>query len=196
MSEENNRAAGVALLDQIGPVILVTHSQSGLYGWGIGDIRPALVKGIIALEPGGPPFVDEIIGTGFTRPYGITALPVTYDPPVINPATDLPYHVVPAGGQNLSSCVLQDYPPKKLVNLAKIPVVIITSEASYHAVYDYCTVKYLKQAGVDVQWMNLPAMGIHGNAHFIFLEKNSLEVAALVENWIRRKVSLERSTHI
>jgi hypothetical protein len=44
----------------------------------------------------------------------------------------------------------------------KIPVLVMTSEASYHAVYDYCTVAYMRQAGVGVKWLNLPEAGIHG----------------------------------
>jgi len=32
-TKERNRAAGAALLDRIGPAILVTHSQGGLIGW-------------------------------------------------------------------------------------------------------------------------------------------------------------------
>lgn len=47
------QAAGAALLDRIGPAILLTHSQAGPLGWLIADIRPALVKGIVALEPSG-----------------------------------------------------------------------------------------------------------------------------------------------
>ena len=38
----------------------------------------------------------------------------------------------------------------------------MTSEASYHAVYDYCTVAYMTQAGVRVEWLNLPDVGIYG----------------------------------
>ena len=38
----------------------------------------------------------------------------------------------------------------------------MTSEASYHAVYDYCTVAFMRQAGVGVEWLNLPEVGIHG----------------------------------
>jgi len=49
------QAAGVALLDRIGPAVLVTHSQARPFGWLIGDARPALVKGIVAMEPQGPP---------------------------------------------------------------------------------------------------------------------------------------------
>ena len=38
--QELNRDAGAALLDKIGPAILLTHSQSGAFGWPIADARP------------------------------------------------------------------------------------------------------------------------------------------------------------
>jgi len=63
-TQRRNRDAGAALLDKIGPAIVLTHSQSGTYGWLIADARPQLVKGVIAIEPSGPPFEATIIATG------------------------------------------------------------------------------------------------------------------------------------
>src|SRR5215469_15381666 len=58
-----NRDAIVALLEKIGPAILLTHSQSGPFGWLVADARPDLVKAILAVEPNGPPFYDlQLIG--------------------------------------------------------------------------------------------------------------------------------------
>ncbi len=58
-----NRDALVALLEKIGPAIVMTHSQSGAYGWPVADARPDLVKAMIAVEPSGPPVRDvETIG--------------------------------------------------------------------------------------------------------------------------------------
>ena len=64
----------------------------------------------------------------------------------------------------------------------------MTAEASYHAPYDHCTVKYLEQAGVHVTWMKLGEMGLHGNGHMIMLEKNNLEVAELMSRWLTKMV--------
>ncbi len=61
--EELNRAAGAALLDKIGPAIIMTHSQTGAVGWVIGDARPKLVRAIVAAEPTGPPFAGAVFGT-------------------------------------------------------------------------------------------------------------------------------------
>ena len=38
--ETLTRDAGAVLLDRIGPAILLTHSQSGPFGWLIADARP------------------------------------------------------------------------------------------------------------------------------------------------------------
>jgi pimeloyl-ACP methyl ester carboxylesterase len=75
------QAAGAALLDRIGPAILITHSQGGLFGWLIADARPGLVKAIVALEPTGPPYKDAIFQNGVDRLSGLASLPLTYDPP-------------------------------------------------------------------------------------------------------------------
>ncbi|KAL8788497.1 MAG: hypothetical protein Q9195_007274 [Heterodermia aff. obscurata] len=187
VSDDNNKAADIALLERIGPCILVTHSQSGPYGWVAGDARPDLVKGIVAIEPEGPPFESERFGaSGPTRVYGVTRLPLHYFPPVQDPNRDLKTVVAPPSGPDLSSCTLQAEPPRRLVSLARVPVVLITGEASYHAPYDYCTVLYLRQAGVDVTFMDLTALGVKGNAHFLFMEKNNLEIAGLVARWLER----------
>ena len=53
--QEINPPALVALLDKIGPSILLTHSQSGAFIWPVTDARPNLVKANIAVEPNGPP---------------------------------------------------------------------------------------------------------------------------------------------
>ena len=70
-----------------------------------------------------------------------------------------------------------------------IPVLVVTSEASYHASYDHCTVKYLRQAGVaGTTFMPLAARNVHGNGHMMMLEKNSDEIAAAMLSWLNETV--------
>lgn len=174
-----NTAAGVALFDVIGPAILITHSQGGAFGWSIADARPSLVQGVLAIEPEGPPFIQALVmGNASARPYGIASVPLTYRPPITSPA-QLVQQTFPPAAVNLTSCIRQAEPARKLVNIAKVPVMVMTSQASYHAAYDYCTVAYLTQAGVNVQFANLTARGIRGNGHFMFMEKNNVEVAEI-----------------
>jgi hypothetical protein len=187
-----NRDALVALLDRIGPSILLVHSQAGAYGWPVADARPGLVKAILAIEPNGPPFHSvDFVGapTWFKEgplalEYGVTNVPLAYSPPV-QAASDLAIVLDDkADGPDLVRCYSQRAPARKLANLLETPVLVLTSEASYHAPYDHCTVKYLDQAGVKTTFIRLADIGIHGNSHVMMLEKNNQDIAAVIAKWL------------
>lgn len=182
-TQELMQVAGAALLDRIGPAVLLTHSQSGLLGWVIADARPSLVKGIIAIEPSGPPFHNSANGDPKARAYGITDTPVKYDPPITEPGQLSTARQDKSDADGLITCTLQTEPARKLVNFAGIPVMILVSESSYHAPYDHCTAKYMKQAGVPIDFIRLEDKGISGNGHMMMLEKNNLEIAAFIDAW-------------
>jgi pimeloyl-ACP methyl ester carboxylesterase len=183
-TQQRNQDAGAALLDKIGPAIVLTHSQSGPFGWLIADARPKLVKGIIAIEPSGPPFENTIIGTGKGRAWGPSDIPITYDPPVKDPGEISVVREDKPDGPDMFVCWMQKEPARQLVNLKNIPSVIVTSEASYHRLYDNCTEKYLKQAGMTIEWMRLGDKGIHGNGHMVMIEKNNLDIAKVIDDWV------------
>lgn len=181
--------AGAALLDRIGcPVVLFGHSQGMMPTWLVADSRPALVHAIVALEPAGPPFREAIIREGLTRPYGLTTIPITYSPPVTDPSKDIIMQTVQPSRSGELACQTQadDPPPRQLVNFIEKPVLVVTAQASYHNPYDWATVAFLKQAGVKkTQHLLLEERNICGNGHMFFLEKNSDDIASVVEEWIR-----------
>ena len=197
VQQQVSRDAILALLEKIGPAILLTHSQSGTFGWPVADARPDLVKAIVAVEPNGPPFVDiENTGspdwfrevTNGTRIWGVTADRLAYAPSAAE-ASDLSIERQEnAGAPDLVRCWLQKAPARQLPNLQKVPVLILTSESSYHAAYDHCTVKYLDQAGVHATWTKLTDIGIKGNGHMMMLEKNNMEIAAAISRWLEKNV--------
>lgn len=85
------------------------------------------------------------------------------------------------------SCILQSGTPiRTLPNIAKIPFVAITGEASPHITYDHCVIAYLEQTGGKPDWIKLGDIGINGNGHFAHLELNNLEIAAAVDEWIQK----------
>jgi len=190
------RVAGSALLDRIGPAVLLTHSQGGPLGWTIADARPKLVRGILAVEPNGAP-VYEVKFTGapdyfkddkITRPWGITRGPLTFAPAVAS-ADELKFERQDQpDGPGLVCCWLQEGTARQLPNLKHIPILVVTAEASYHASYDHCTSLFLKQAGVDHDFVRLADIGIRGNGHMMMLEKNNLEIAAYFRQWLEQKV--------
>jgi pimeloyl-ACP methyl ester carboxylesterase len=183
-----NQQAVAALLDRIGPSIILTHSQSGPFGWLIADARPQLVKAVVAVEPAGPPFENAVFDTKKARAWGVTDIPITYDPPVSDPAELKVAQQTQPDGPDLVLCWQQQAPARRLPNLANIPAVVITTEASYHAAYDHCTAKYLTQAGVKVTAFRLGDHGIHGNGHMVMLEKNNLQVASMIAGWLARAI--------
>lgn len=183
-TQQRNQDAGAALLDKIGPAILLTHSQSGPFGWLIADARPNLVKGIVAIEPSGPPFENTIIGTGKARAWGPTDVALTYDPPVKDPSEISVKRDEKPDDPNRFLCWMQTAPARQLINLKSIPTVVISAEASYHQLYDNCTVKYLNQAGMKVDWMPLQNKDIHGNGHMVMIEKNNLAIAKVIDDWV------------
>ncbi len=184
-----------ALVDKIGPAIVLTHSQSGAIGWPVADARPDKVKAVIAIEPSGPPFfsVDNVPAPELfrdvkeqQRPWGLSATPLTYSPPAAS-ASDLAIvRQDQSDAPDLSRCWLQKSPARELTNLQRVPVLVVTSEASFHTAYDHCTVKYLQQAGVHVTFIKLAEIGIHGNGHMMMLEKNNSEIAAVMSKWIEK----------
>lgn len=187
--ERTMRIAGTALLDKVGPAVLITHSQGGLYGWALADSRPSKVKALIQIEPKGPPFQEAVFSTTFTRPWGLTSIPLTYVPTPTDMQNPLTTQVIASPSENLTSCVIQAEPARKLPNIGKVPVLIDTGEASYHAMYDYCFMLFLKQAGVKAEHLELGKAGIHGNAHLQFMEKNSDDIAAKLDQWIVKTVN-------
>ena len=115
-------------------------------------------------------------------------LPLSYAPAAAS-ASDLSFEQqAKADAPDLVRCWLQKSPARQLPNIAKTPVLIVNGEASFHAPFEHCTVKYLKQAGVDAAWIDLGKEGVHGNGHMMMLEKNSDSVAAMIEGWIAKAV--------
>src|SRR6187402_3808054 len=93
--ERSMQASGIALLEKIGPAILIAHSQGGLSGWSWADARPKLVKALVQIEPKGPPFREAIFSNDLTRPWGLTAIPLTYFPAPTNTSAPLTTKTVP-----------------------------------------------------------------------------------------------------
>jgi pimeloyl-ACP methyl ester carboxylesterase len=203
LQQELNRDAIVALLEKIGPSFLLTHSQSGAFGWPVADARPDLVKAVLAVEPNGPPFfnVDNVPApewyrdvTPALRPWGVTSVPLAYSPAVAN-ASDLAIvRQDTPDGPDLVRCWLQRAPARSLPKLQTLPILILPAEASDHAPYDHCTVKYLEQAGVYSTWIKLADAGIRGNGHMMMLEKNNLEIASVMSKWLDKALSSAAKT--
>jgi pimeloyl-ACP methyl ester carboxylesterase len=76
--------------------------------------------------------------------------------------------------------------PLQLPNLRRLPVLIVTAEASPSSRIDHATVDFLRQAGVAAEHLRLEEAGIRGNGHLMLLERNSDEIAARLVDWVTR----------
>ncbi len=168
--------AVAAVFQKSGPGILVTHSQGGGPGW-----RTAMqsdnVRAIVAFEP----------GSGFVFPEGEVPAPLQNSSPF--------------GALTASAIPLQEF-----LKLTKIPIVIyygdhIADKPTADWNEDSWRVRLqmarlfadaINRHGGDATVVHLPEIGIKGNTHFPFADKNNAEIANVMEQWLHEK-NLDRN---
>src|SRR5215813_1556110 len=161
--DENAIADGlVALLDKIGPAILVPHSQSGRFAC-LAAIRSPNVRAIISYE-----------GINHTFPVGEAPPPMPrYDGMLISPGapvsladferlTQIPIQIVQ--GDNIPTSPT----PNLLLDIQRI-----------QAVFREEFIETINRHGGDGSMLKLPDVGIRGNTHYAFADLNNLELADL-----------------
>ena len=176
----------VQLVDLIRkPVVLLLHSRLATSGWLLADARPKMIKAIIAAEPWGPPIQNaELDARGPGHIWGLTNFPMHYDPPVKDASELQTVQEAQADGPGLVPCWIQKEPARKLINLEGIPVLNVSSQASYHRPYARCVAKWLNQAGVKTEYVRLEDVGLPGNGHQMMSEKNSAGIAKFFMQWL------------
>ncbi len=197
LRETINRDATIALLDKIGPAIIAPHSQSAAPVWLAADARPQLVKALLMVEAGTSSFYDvKLVGAPdwfkdgeLSKPFGLTRAPLTYDPPVKGVEDFGLVRQEKADSPDVARCWLQKEPAKKLVNFKNIPVLQMSAEASFGAPTAHCNALFLKSTGVPLDFIRLADIGIRGNGHFVMLEKNNLEIAGVIADWLNKRVT-------
>ncbi|HUA48837.1 MAG TPA: hypothetical protein VMA77_26625 [Solirubrobacteraceae bacterium] len=157
------------LLEMVGPAILVTHSAAGPGTFLGADARPERVAALIAIEVLGPPFAKRP-EMGLDLAWGLASAPLTYDPPPTDPSE------------------LRDGPARRLPNLSRFPIAVVTGEASMFRFFDADLVAFLVQAGCDVELVQLADHGVHGNAHGIMIERNNVETLGVLTGWVERRL--------
>jgi pimeloyl-ACP methyl ester carboxylesterase len=171
----------VQLLERIGPSFVVSNSLGGPAGFLVADARPDLVVGLAQLEPVGPAF-SPMFGPD-TLQWGVAAIAMHFDPPVMSPAElDLVAGQPPAPG--LPAPMMQREPKHRLVNLAQVPIAVLSSEASVFRLTNPPLVAFLQQAGCDAQHIDLAEHGVRGNGHGAMFERNNADVLAVVTQWM------------
>lgn len=164
-----NTEAVSALLDKVGPAILVTHSHSGGQGW-VTAIKNPNVRAIVAFEP----------GSGFVFPAG------EVPPPMASAAGPLKAVGVPLEHfVNLTSIPIVmfygDHIPEKPERNPGVDfwrVRLAMARLWRDAV---------NRRGGHVALVHLPEIGIRGNTHFPFSDLNNVEVAELMFRYLEEQ---------
>jgi pimeloyl-ACP methyl ester carboxylesterase len=175
------RQAGADLLDKIGPAIIMTHSAGGPFGLLVAEARPTLVKATVIIEGAGSGFAAG-------NRWGMSSVPVTYDPPVSDPA-EIKTTYVASPEPGIAGYFLQAEPAHKLPNLKNTKVVFVTSDSSFASPGNPGGVAFLKQAGVQAEELRLGALGIKGNGHMMMAEKNNRDVLQPLMDWMNKNVT-------
>ena len=116
--------------------------------------------------------------------YGVSDIPLAYDPPVTDPKEIATVDVAAANG--IPAYKLQTDPARKLKNFQAIPIAYVTAERSTR--HGEPVTAFLKQAGCDATDFSLKDKGILGNGHFMMLETNRKQVFEAINAWIQTKV--------
>jgi hypothetical protein len=62
--------------------------------------------------------------------------------------------------------------------------------AALHAPDKIKAVAAIEPAGAKVEWIDLPTRGMKGNSHMVMMDKNSDQVAAIVDGWPAKTLGL------
>lgn len=166
---EVNTEAVSSLFTKIGEGILVTHSHSGGMGWKTA-VKNLNIKAIVSYEP----------GSGFLFPEGEVPDPIASS----------------AGSLEAIGITMKDF-----MLLTKIPIVIyygdnIPENPSPNPGADGWRARLamarkwgdtVNKYGGDVTVVHLPEVGLKGNTHFPFSDLNNIQVADLMNKWLKEK---------
>lgn len=162
-----------ALVERIGPAILVTHSNSVQYDWFSGMNNPDEIRAIVAYEPGQFVFpnnepVGEIPSKNDLASKMLVGIPVP--PEEFNKLTKMPILVI--YGDNIAN------EPSEIFNVEVWRLSRERSKAFTEAI---------NRHGGDATLVELPKIGITGNTHAAFADLNNVEIANHLENWLKSK---------
>ena len=152
-----------ALLDEIGPSILLAHSAGGGSTFRVPELNHDNVIGIIAFEAAGANPLEGGFGDGAPSIASFTTAP----------ALSADFRPVDRDG-----CNVQGDNPSRLVNYADLPIVLVATErgtSSLDAIR--CQAEVWSQAGADGSYVWLPDHGLEGGGHFAMAQLDNGDYA-------------------
>jgi len=148
--------------------------------------KPAVKNGVAKPPPArGPPVAAPDTPFADRLPWGLTAIPVAYDPPAATPAELRIVPVTPPASSGRPPYRLQMEPARRLANLAGIPVLLVSGEYDGRA-QTPAVAEYLRQAGCPAEHLRLQERGLRGNGAMVMLETNRRQVFDVLRAWIEQ----------
>jgi pimeloyl-ACP methyl ester carboxylesterase len=151
---------GAALLDKIGPAIVMTHSAAGTWGWLVAEARPSLCKAVISFEGAGVPLIEPTAGAGAGRGGGAAG----------------------RGGRGNTAPTT-----RRLNGVNGMPMLYFSAEVSGRT-DGPAVVSALVDSGAKAEHVFLQDRGIRGNGHMAMLENNRKQIADFLRSWIQERV--------
>jgi pimeloyl-ACP methyl ester carboxylesterase len=174
------------LLEQVGPAVVVTHSAGGPGTFLAADAHPDHVAALIAIETAGPPFL-KVPESGIDLAWGVASAPLTFAPPAASPQ-ELELVTEQRDDFGPVPLTLQKEPARRLANLSRFPIAVVTAESSMFKMFDRHLVEFLDQAGCDVELVRLEDRGVHGHGHGMMLERNNADALGVIEDWVSARL--------
>lgn len=162
-------AGASAAIEEIGPLVLVTHSHAGGFGW-TAAIRNENVRAVVSIEPGsGFVFPEGELPEAMPSSNG-TLEPVAVPAEEFDALTRIP--VVVYYGDNI---------PTEPTDIAG------RDNWRTRVAMARLWVETINAHGGDATFVSLPEQGIHGNTHFAFSDLNNHEIADLIVAFLADK---------
>src|SRR6266851_1176994 len=188
-----DRLDGAAVVEGLGalvrslgaPIVLLTHSMSGAYGWRLLELHGDVIEAVVGVAPGPPGNIQKsapvhaetatMIETEGAGPrdriagYAASLLPI---PPNLF-----------LERQNVHGSQLRVHDPQKLAG-KRILVITGTADLDHPREADGAIVDWLNGNGARADFCFLADRGIVGNGHMLMLEDNSDAIAGIILDWL------------
>lgn len=134
-TDEDVIAAYIALLERVGPSVVIAHSQGGAFAWQVAQRRPDLFRALVLVEPAGT-------------------------------------------GDMAQAARLKDIPQVFLYG--------DNMDARWSGIRENVRrfAAAAREAGGMVDEIDLPSSGLQGNTHMVMMDRNSDQVAQLLQDWL------------
>jgi pimeloyl-ACP methyl ester carboxylesterase len=162
-------AGASAAIDRIGPLVLVTHSHAGGFGWAA-TMRNPNVRAVVSIEP----------GSGFAFPEGEVP-----EPMLGSSGTLAPVAVTAAEFEALTGVPIIVYYGD---NIPAEPTDVAGRDNwRTRVAMARLWVETINRHGGDATFVSLPEQGIHGNTHFAFSDLNNHVIADDIAEFLAEK---------